>query len=299
MIRKIALQIGIPALLVFIAFNAYLAVNHLRQVQNLAAATLQSAELRADLANILKDVTDMETGQRGFLLTGNSAYLQPYTEAKARIETDFAGLRASLTSRAQSEKSQETQLESLARSKQDEMDRSIRLREQGYRRRSFNLVDSNEGKSYMDEIRQITSALISAETSSFARLDGERIAELKRVLSVTIVANAILLVFAMGLFVLVRRHGRVLGEEASKSRNELAMRDLELAKLTSALSGQARSNIIAINMNSQLLLEKYGDFLPRQGHEYAELMQEAASQMEQLRLDLVGSRETESEGRAA
>ena len=68
------------------------------------------------------------------------------------------------------------------------------------------------------------------------------------------------------------------------------MRDLQLEKLTSALSGQARSNITAINTNSRLLLENYGGFLPRQGHEYAEQMKEAAAQMELLRQDLVGSR---------
>jgi hypothetical protein len=36
-----------------------------------------------------------------------------------------------------------------------------------------------------------------------------------------------------------------------------------------------------------LLLENYGGFLPRQGHEYAEQMKEAAAQMERLRQDLV------------
>jgi hypothetical protein len=64
---------------------------------------------------------------------------------------------------------------------------------------------------------------------------------------------------------------------------------LQLEKLTSALSGQARSNIIAINTTSRLLLENYGGFLPRQGHKYAEEMKEAAIQMEQLRQDLVGA----------
>ena len=77
------------------------------------------------------------------------------------------------------------------------------------------------------------------------------------------------------------------------------MRDLQLEKLTSALSGQARSNIIAINTNSRLLLENYGSFLPRQGHEYAEQMKEAAAQMERLRQDLVGSRGSESDETAA
>ncbi len=36
-----------------------------------------------------KDLTDMETGQRGYLLTGDPAYLQPDTDAKGRIEMDF------------------------------------------------------------------------------------------------------------------------------------------------------------------------------------------------------------------
>jgi hypothetical protein len=52
-------------------------------------------------------------------------------------------------------------------------------------------------------------------------------------------------------------------------------------------------------MNSRLLLENYGGFLPRQGHEYAEQMNEAAAQMELLRQDLVGSTPSNGNGRAA
>jgi CHASE3 domain sensor protein len=294
MIRKAALQIGVPALLAFIAWNTYLAVNHLQRVQKTAALTLESSAIQAELSGVFKDLTDMETGQRGYLLTGDPAYLQPYTDAKGRIETNFDSLRARLANR-QREQSLESQLESLARSKQAEMERTITLRQQGYRHRSFKLVDTNEGKDYMDEIRRIASSLSSAESSNFTRFDTERMAALKRALSVTIIANSVLLLLAACLFGLIRHHGRLLGQEASQSRIELAVRDLRLEKLTSALSGQARSNIIAINMNSRLLLENYGGFLPRQGHEYAEQMKEAAAQMEQLRQDLVGSRTSESD----
>jgi CHASE3 domain sensor protein len=294
MIRKAALQIGVPALLAFIAWNAYLAVNHLQRVQKTAALTLESSAIQAELSGVFKDLTDMETGQRGYLLTGDPAYLQPYTDAKGRIETNFDSLRARLANR-QREQSLESQLESLARSKQAEMERTITLRQQGYRHRSFKLVGTNEGKDYMDEIRRIASSLSSAESSNFARFDTERMAALKRVLSVTIIANSVLLLLAACLFGLIRHHGRLLGQEASQSRIELAVRDLRLEKLTSALSGQARSNITAINTNSRLLLENYGGFLPRQGHEYAEQMKEAAAQMEQLRQDLVGGRGSESD----
>ena len=299
MIRKAALQVGIPALLAFIAWNAYLAVNHLERVQTIAALTLESSAIQAELSSVLKDVTDMETGQRGYLLTGDPAYLQPYTDAKGRMQTDFASLRAGLSNRMQREQSVESRLESLAKSKQAEMESSINLRQQGYRHRSFKLVDTNEGKDYMDEIRGIASSLSSAESTNFVRFDTERTAALKRVLSVTVITNSVLLVLAICLFGLIRHHGRLLVNEAAQCRNELAVRELQLKKLTSALSGQARSDIIAINTNSRLLLENYGGFLPKQGHAYAEQMKEAAAQMERLRQDLVGSPPSNGNGRVA
>jgi CHASE3 domain sensor protein len=299
MIRKAALQIGALALLAFIACNAYLAVNHLKRVQRIAALTLESSAIQAELSGVLKDVTDMETGQRGFLLTGNAAYLQPYTDAKGRIETDLVQLRAGLANQRQREQLLESQLESLARSKQAEIERSITLRQEGYRHRSFMLVDTNEGKGYMDEIRRIVSSLQAAESSNYKGLDRERGAALQSALSVSIIFNSVLLALAAGLFGLVRQHIRVLGEQASQSRIELAVRDLQLEKLTAALSGPARFNMVAINTNSRLLLENYGGFLPRQGHEYAEQMNEAAAQMERLRQDLVGSRGSENDKQAA
>jgi CHASE3 domain sensor protein len=299
MIRKAALQIGVPALLALIAWNAYLAVTHLKRVEKSAALTLESSALQAELSGLLKDVTDMESGQRGYLLTGDAAYLQPYTDAKSRIEMDFANLRTGLSNRTQREQLLESQLESLANSKQAEMERSISLRQQGYRRRSFKLIDTDEGKGYMDEIRRIASSLSSSESSNFARLKGERTAALKRAFSATIISNSVLLALAVCAFGLIRHHGRLLREEAARSRDELVVRNLRLEKLTAALSGQARSNMVALNMNSRLLLENYGGFLPRQGHAYAEQMKEAAAEMERLRQDLVGSPPSNGNGRAA
>jgi CHASE3 domain sensor protein len=299
MIRRVALQIGVLALLAFMAWNAILAVNHLRRMQKITALTLESSVIQTDLSVVLKDLTDMETGQRGYLLTDDPMYLQPYSDAKGRIGTDFVSLRAGLASRTDRQQSLESRLESVAKSKQDEMERSVSFRQQGYRHRSFKIVDTNEGKDYMDEIRRIVSSLSSAESSTFARLDGERTAASKTAFSATVISNSVLLLLAVCLFGLIRHHGRLLGEEAAQSRNALAVRDLQLEKLTSALSGQARSDIIAINTNSRLLLENYGGFLPRQGHEYAEQMKETAAQMERLRQDLVGSPPSNGNRRAA
>ena len=167
MIRKAALQIGAPALLAFMAWNTYLAVNHLKQMQKIAALTLESSMIQADISGVLKDLTDMETGQRGYLLTENPSYLEPYTDAKGRIATDFSSLRSGLADREQRERSLEPELESLANSKQAEMEHSITLRQQGYRRRAFKVVDSNEGMEYMERARALLSSLSVEEANRF------------------------------------------------------------------------------------------------------------------------------------
>jgi CHASE3 domain sensor protein len=299
MIRKALLQIGAPVLLAFMAWNAYLAVNHLKQMQHIAARTLESSTIQADISSVLKDLTDMETGQRGYLLTGNPSYLQPYTEAKARIGTDFAGLRAGLANREESERTQESQIESLASSKQAEMERSITLRQQGYRHRAFMLVDSNEGMEYMDRARGLLSSLSVAEANNSAGLDREKSTSLSKALVETIAANLCLIVLTACLFGLVRYHGKVLEQETAKSKQALAVRDLQLEKLTFALSNQARSKTSAIEANARLLLDNYGGFLPRQGHEYAEQIKEASIQMEKLRQDLVASPDHNRDAKAA
>jgi CHASE3 domain sensor protein len=281
------------------AFNTYLAINHLKQMQKIAARTLKSSVIQADISGVLKDLTDMETGQRGYLLTGDPSYLQPYTDAKGRIANDFAGLRVGLGHQAEGGRSLETQLESLATSKQAEMERSITLRQQGYRHRALMLVNSNEGKEYMDRARGLLSSISAAETNSFARFDRERNASLSKAFAETIIANSCLLLLTACVFGLVRYHGQVLEKEVAQSRRDLAVRDSQLDKLTSALSTQARSKTSAIETSARLLLQNYGGFLPQQGHKYAEQIKEASAQMEQLRQDLVGSPGFKTDEKAA
>src|SRR5438067_8928804 len=137
MIRKTALQVGVVASFALIVWNGYVVVSHVKQTQTIAARTLQSSVIQAEISSVVKDLTDMEAGQRGYLLTNNPSYLQLYTEAKDRIAADFANLRAGLANRGEHERSLESQVESLAKSNQGEMEHSITLRQQGYRRRAF------------------------------------------------------------------------------------------------------------------------------------------------------------------
>ena len=299
MIRKVALRAGVPALFALMAWSTYLAVDHLKQMQKTAALTVESSMIQAEIAGVLQDLTNMETGQRGYLLTNDPSYLRPYNEAKSRIGTDLASLRLGLANRPENERSQESQLESLANSKQAEIERSIGLRQQGYRHRAFKLVASNEGLEYMDRARGHLSSLSVAEAARFTALEKDRNSNLSKFLVETVLANLWPVLLTAFLFGLIRYHWRWLEQDAAQSRHELAMRNLQLERLTSALSNQARSNTSTIEASASLLLQKYGGFLPQRGHEYAEQIIEASAQMERLRQDLVGCQRSSVDERAA
>ena len=140
----------------------------------------------------------------------------------------------------------------------------------------------------MDEASELVSSLSSAESGNFARFDKARAAGMSKALSETIIANSCLLLLAACLFGFVRHLGSVLEKEGAESRQALAAQNSQLERLTSALSNQARSKMAAIEQNAHLLLEEYGGFLPRHGHECAEQIKEAAAQMERLRQELLG-----------
>ena len=105
MIRTTALQVGVAASFALIVWNGYVVVSHVKHMRTIAALTLQSSMIQAEISGLMKDLTDMETRQRGYLLTNNPSHLQPYTEAKDRIAAGFGNLRAGLSNRGERERS--------------------------------------------------------------------------------------------------------------------------------------------------------------------------------------------------
>ncbi|HTM37383.1 MAG TPA: CHASE3 domain-containing protein [Terriglobales bacterium] len=297
MIRKAALQVGVVALFALILWNGYVVVSNVGHMRRIAGLTVQSSMIQAKVSAVVRDLTDMETGQRGYLVTGNSSYLQPYTEAKERIVADFANLRAELEYRGERERSLEAEAEAMANSNQSEIAQSISLRKQGYRHRAFRLVASTDTMAYMDKARERLSSLSAEENSRLAEIETQRSAGLGKILKETIVVDLALLALVASLFALVRYHGRVLEQEAAQSARRLAAHDFQLARLMSALSNEASSKTFAIGANAHLVLQEYGGFLPRHAHQCVEEIEEASTALEQLRQDLVansGSSEREN-----
>jgi PAS domain S-box-containing protein len=126
---------------------------------------------------------DAETGQRGFLYTGEQAYLDPYTLATMQIDRHLRTL-AQLTADNPRQQEDLAQLTRAAHAKLDELRETISLYNAGNIQATRNLVLSDRGKNLMDEVRRSIADMEQEESA----LESRRAAEYSKGVRLTRVA---------------------------------------------------------------------------------------------------------------
>ena len=76
---------GLVIAILTVALIAFFTYRTLQTREAAVERVTQTLEVRHQLEALLSSVKDAETGQRGFLLTGEERYLEPYTNAKAAL----------------------------------------------------------------------------------------------------------------------------------------------------------------------------------------------------------------------
>ena len=153
-----------------LASSAWLAYGNVRNVRLSDAVADQVTAVQLASERLLSSLKDAETGQRGYLLTGTTAYLEPYEAARARLDEDFARMAAvPLTVAGQAVRT--GRIRDLASAKLDELSRTIELRRSGQTEAALQTVRTGEGKQVMDAIRaEVDAVQLAAE----ARLEQAR-----------------------------------------------------------------------------------------------------------------------------
>jgi CHASE3 domain sensor protein len=170
--RKLALGFAVAlALLIVIGVVAYRSIDTLTRTSYLVAHTHTVLE---KIAGVLSAAGDAETGQRGFDITGDEAFLEPTQGGKATIARLIADLRT-LTADNPRQQQRIAAAEQLAARKMEELERSIDLRRQAGFDPAGKLVASGDGKRYMDDLRGVLEQMAVEER----RLLEERAADVE------------------------------------------------------------------------------------------------------------------------
>ena len=147
---------GMAAVLVL----SLIALLVVRQKSLNAHDRLQSAErLTILLRQAFSTIQDAETGQRGFLLTRQEAYLEPYESARAAIKKYLVALDG-LGGKGILPAATVAELQALVLRKGEELQKTLDLARTGSAQEAMTLVRGNSGKMLMDEIRLRFEALL-------------------------------------------------------------------------------------------------------------------------------------------
>ncbi|MCP1199353.1 sensor histidine kinase [Notoacmeibacter sp. MSK16QG-6] len=156
-----------------------------------------TAAILSQLRNVLRMGLDAETGQRGFLLTYDLGYLQPYDRANREWLPAIQKLRLALgDDLTVTQLAAIDQIQSAATAKLEELTQTVSLARQDRRDDALALVETDEGKRLMDQFRSSVDALEEEEQAILSN-------ELQRVASVEARTLPILLGLTLAVIALV------------------------------------------------------------------------------------------------
>lgn len=175
--------------------------------------TLHTIQVIQQADQVLSQLKDAETGQRGFLLTESESYLTPYHDARAALPHDLKALEE-LTRDYPEQAARVQRLKILLEEKLKEIEATIRLGQNGERDRALRLVHTNRGQALMVRLREVVSELVREERAlQRSRTESwERSAQLT--LNVSLIGMGVLLVLIFGAALAAARDFRAQRELA-------------------------------------------------------------------------------------
>jgi CHASE3 domain sensor protein len=138
-------------------------------------------EVRASLADLLSSLKDAETGTRGYVITGDDAFLEPYRAALTATERNVAQVRSLTSDNAE----QQRRLDAVAAVVEErlaEARRVVEVRASGGYGAAAKAVTAAEGKRLMDRVRVAVGEMdvVEKELLDARMLDAEAAAESAR-----------------------------------------------------------------------------------------------------------------------
>jgi len=218
--RRFSVIGGFAVLLAVLVINTAVTRRQLAVQDSNQGWVEHTQQVQLELAEFESLLKDAETGQRGYLYTGDPRYLEPYNNAVAQGYPHITRL-AELTADNPRQQERVTRLRTLKQQKLDELAQTLRAFDEGDKDLARSIMLSGRGKATMDEIRALTAEMRREESSlESARL--QSVSDSTRSLVRTLYLSTILAVIGLVLlaFYIIREM-----DEREKHAAEIRQRE--------------------------------------------------------------------------
>jgi PAS domain S-box-containing protein len=192
------------------------------------------------LQGLLARLIDAETAERGYIVTGEERYLEPYRGVRVDVDFKVDSLRTLIVDVSQRERVD--RLAPLLHAKLDRVEHNITLRRSAGAGAAEAEVRTGEGRALMRSVRDAVSEIEAVQTEIIARRTDEAEAR-ARLLGLAVLAGALLAVFLAVLTnLLLVRHARAeaaLLAAVEEQNAQLQDQTAELEMQTEELQSQA------------------------------------------------------------
>ncbi|HEY4065997.1 MAG TPA: CHASE3 domain-containing protein [Burkholderiaceae bacterium] len=194
---------------------------------------------RLTIQQLWRSLTDAETGQRGYLLTGRAEYLKPYKAGEGQTEYALNWLNAYYADDARAVELM-TRVTQATHAKMSELDTTLKLYAEGKTEAWHSLLLTNIGEEQMDTVRRLSEELL--------KLESERVTVARRSVSDALLLNrigvsAMTALSLLALFMYLRQTSALVTQRDEQRRVVQAERDqleLEVTQRTDQLTELAR-----------------------------------------------------------
>ena len=212
-IRRSALAL-VLALVLITAMSIFF-VREVVDLRDAMGQLRQNDGARIQVRNVLMNLLNAETGQRGFLLTGDPAYLEPYQLGRGSVRDNLAQAEQSGYHDAQF-LANVRKLALVTESKLDEIERTVQLKKRGDDAAALAIVREGFGRSKMREARR----LIQDEVARLRVVREALVDDFNR----RLLRAAMILVLMLSTVVAMTVHAWRSLSAAARRNNELAKR---------------------------------------------------------------------------
>ncbi|PYM23624.1 MAG: hypothetical protein DMD78_11355 [Candidatus Rokuibacteriota bacterium] len=245
-IRSIVLLALASVLVVGAAVLSYRsAVN----VRDTAAEATSAQRVQQEARTVLGLVTDAETGQRGYLLTGNAAYLQPYERAVVALPETIERVRSATRGRPEQQRRVDD-LQVMLGQKLAELKATVVVRRRGDVDAALGIVRTGEGQALMDRIREGVGALVDDASRELDQRREETVRATRQASHVTI--GALVLAIAATSVALVMIVAEVRGRERERAARAQQLAREELAERLAAIVESSDDAIVGKDLEGTI-----------------------------------------------